>query len=79
MEPRRIQINISQIAVEEYCLSFYKMTKEDLDDIRNDIYDMIELAEEEPDLINEEGFMADITEAMTMRQALIQLNKLYDA
>lgn len=67
------------MAVEEYCMSFYKMSKEDLDDIRDDIYDMIELAEEEPELVNEEGFMADITEAMTMRQALIQLNKLYDA
>ena len=78
MEPTRIQINISQIAVEEYCLSFYKLGKEDLDCIRDDIYDMIELVEEDPELVNEEGIMADITEAMTMRQALIQLNKLHD-
>ena len=75
----RIQVNISQSAVDEFCLDFYDMPKDSIDIIREGIYEMIEMATEEPELTEDPQFMEELTRAFTMRQALIQLNKLYDA
>ena len=78
-EQTKIQVNISQIAVEEYCLSFYSLDKWNLDNIRDSIYDMIEMAADEPELSEDPQFMEELTMAFEMRQALLQLNKLHDA
>lgn len=75
----RIQVLINQSAVDEYCLDFYDMPKESIDIIREGIYEMIEMATEEPELAEDPQFMEELTRAFTMRQALIQLSKLYDA
>jgi hypothetical protein len=75
----RIQVHINQSEVDEFCLDFYDMSKDSIDIIREGIYEMIEMATEEPELIDHPLFMEDLTKAFTMRQALIQLNKLYDA
>jgi hypothetical protein len=79
MEPDKIEVHISQVAVEEYCADFYKMEKSSIDHIRENIYDMLIMAVDEPELANDESFMEELTQAFTMRQSLIQLNKLYDA
>ena len=78
-EPSKIEVNISQVAVEEYCLDFYNMGRDYIDHIRDDIYDTLTLAVDEPELADDESFMEELTQAFTMRQALIQLNRLYDA
>ena len=79
METEKIEVNISQVAVEEYCMDFYKMEKSSIDHIRESIYDMINLAADEPELADDESFIEELTQAFTMRQALIQLKRLYDA
>ena len=78
-EQARIQVNINQMEVENYCLDFYQMDKNSIDIIREGIYEMIEMATEEPDLAEDPQFMEELTNAFTMREALIQLHKLHDA
>jgi len=75
----RIQVHINQSEVDEFCLDFYDMPKDSINTIRESIYETIETATEEPELTEHPLFMEDLTRAFTMRQALIQLNKLYDA
>ena len=79
MEKEQIQVHISQVAVDEFCLDFYDMSKDSIDMIREGIYEMLEMATEEPELTDDPQFMEELVRAFTMRQALIQLNKLYDA
>lgn len=78
-EQARIQVNINQAEVENYCLDFYQMDKTSIDIIREGIYEMIEMAGEEPELAEDPQFMEELTNAFTMREALIQLHKLHDA
>lgn len=75
----QIQVNISQVAVEEYAMDFYNMEKSSIDHIREDIYDMIEMATEDPTLIEDPRFMEELTIAFTMREALKQIHRLHDA
>lgn len=78
MIEQKIQVNISQSSVEEFCLEFYDMPRDSINIIREGIYEMLEMASEEPELADDPFFMEELTRAFTMRQALIQLNKLYD-
>jgi hypothetical protein len=75
----QIQVNISQQEVDEFCLDFYDMPKESINVIREGIYEMIEMATEEPELSEDPQFMFELVRAFTMREALKQLNKLHDA
>jgi ribosome recycling factor len=75
----QIQVNISQIAVEEFALDFYKMEKSSIDHIREEIYDMIEMATDDPSLTEDPRFMEELTIAFTMREALKQIHRLHDA
>jgi hypothetical protein len=75
----KIQVNISQQEVDQLCLDYYDLPRDLLNMIREDIYELLELATEEPELSEDPDFMVDLTQAFTARQALIQLNKLHDA
>jgi hypothetical protein len=75
----QIQVNISQQEVDQLCLEYYDLPRNLLNMIREDIYELLEMATEEPELTEDPEFMSDLTRAFTMRQALVQLNKLHDA
>jgi hypothetical protein len=75
----QIQVNISQQEVDRLCLEYYDLPRDLLNSIREEIYDLLGLATEEPELSEDPEFMVDLTQAFTARQALIQLNKLHDA
>jgi hypothetical protein len=75
----QIQVNISQQQVDEFCSDFYDMPRETINIIREGIYEMIEMATDEPELAEDPEFMFELVRAFTMREALIQLNKLHDA
>ena len=79
MEEYKIQVQVNELDIEQFCLDFYNLPKENIDYIRDAIYDTINFAEDNPNLTCEPDFMAELSEAFAMRHALIRLNKLYDA
>jgi hypothetical protein len=79
MDEYKIQVNVKESDIEEFCLDFYDMSKQNIDFIRDGMYEIIEMAQDEPDLTEDPDFMHELSRAFAMRHALLKLNKLYDA
>lgn len=52
---------------------------ESIAQLRNSVYDILDIVAEEPELMEEKEYMVDFIRALAMRQALAKHGILYDA
>lgn len=77
------EFEIPDLLIEKFLKDFDGLPgsgqRENVNQLRNSIDDIIDIVAEEPDLLNEHEYMADFLRALAMQQALKKLGILYDA
>lgn len=78
-----VQFIIPDDMVEEYVLQFTPLKKWDnrgnLNELREDILEVLEVAKEDPEALTDPDFVGDFINTLAMRHALYKLCILHDA
>jgi hypothetical protein len=53
--------------------------RENICQIRDSIYEIVDIVEDDPDILHEEEYLKDFMKALAMKQAMDKLGILYDA